>query len=619
LSAANGALTAGNLGDDVPGFYNQSITDILAGNSLAEVTSLPAADPEATDRYSEVPLAPAAAVNQRLQDRYLWRVWLNDATEFHAQRADGESVLVYQPGEGYAVLGTAYAPMIQPVDPRFREQEGRSVYQDRRAPRPAPGDEDSEIEGASERTTSRRPGSQGSGGLAGLGAQSFQPWDRDVVTDPFGPANDLVSKVPGLRIEQVVLFQGFSSNSYPMGQRNLPFLNSNLGYDLDVGALATISWSRARPTSGFFMAYTPSHVRRLRFSEWNVTDHQLALGAQKRYARWNVSFNSMNAVRGLNQVLFTPAVLRDVPNAPRTIDDLVAAVEGGQLSSDEIASVLTGAPVVDAQSETDFGRARVLSSSVNINASHSHSARLSSNFGVSGNHYQALSNPRTDDNITGLRELGQSTSVGASAGMNYKVSPETSVGVSSNVRRNYSSFRDSTAVNTSARVNRRLGRRWSVNAGAGVGTVEGEDPSAAAALGPSSSRTSTWIVNGGLNYSGRSHNLGLNGSRSAGDSVGLGATTSHQASANWNWSRPGSAWGLRGQASWYQMSISGFRGNATGGFASFGLVRQLTRETSFQANYGYQTFHSPFRGVVSNLSGHRVQMSWVWRPAGPPR
>lgn len=614
-------LTGGNIDSGGPDFYNQSLTDIIAQDSLTQIAAVPEAGglPAGSFDFTQLSLGPTAEpVNERLRDRYLWRAWLDDATEFHGQRTDGESVMVYQPGEGYAVLSAAaYSPMIQPADPRDRAPEEGSIYRDRRD-RTAPGEEDAAYGESTERTTSRKSESKGSGGLAGLG-NSFQPWDSGVVGDPFGPANALVSRVPGLRIERVVLFQGFSSNSYPRGQRSLPFANGNLGYDFDVGALATISWSRARPTGGFFMAYTPSHVRRMRFSEWTATDHQLELGAQKRFARWNVSFSNNTSVRGLQQVLFTPAVLRQVPDAPRSFDDLAAAAAGGQLSSDEIASVLTGAPVVDSQPETAFDQARVLSSSVGISASHTHSARLSSTVGVNASHYQALSNPQADDSITGLRGLNRSTSVGADAGMNYKVSQETSLGVSSNVRRNYSSYRDSTSVNTSASVHRRLGRRWSVTGGAGVGTVEGENPVAVSALGPSSQRTSTWIVNGGLNYSGRSHSFGFNGARTAGDAVGLGARTSHNATVHWNWARPGSTWGLQGQGSWYMMTIDGLPQNANGAFGGVGLVRQLSRETSFQANYSYQSFHSPFRGVVSNLSGHRVQVAWVWRPAGPPR
>jgi hypothetical protein len=637
---ATDTLTGGNLGSNGPVIPEQPLTEILAGGSLAATPDDAKAgasaliqegsESDTVAKSSAWPLKPAAqrAADPRLRDRYLWRAWLENATEFHAQRSGGKSLTVYQPGEGYAVLAAAYQPMIQPVDPRDRAPEGRSIYQDRRERGAAPGEEEQESEAAeaTERAAQKAKANRVTGSAGGF-ASSFQPWDSDIVGDPFGPANSLVSKVPGLRIEQVVLFQGFSSNGYPMEQRSLPLVNPNLGYDIDIGALATVTWSHARRTGGFFLSYTPSHIRRKNFSEWNSTDHQLAIGAVKRYARWNISLDSNNAVRGLQQVLFTPAVLRPVANAPQSFEDLVASVQGGQLTNEEIASVLTGAPVVDSRSKTDFDLARVWSSSLGASASYAHSARISSYVGVNGSHYRALSNPASDDSISGLQGLYRSTSLSGNAGVNYKLSPETSVGVGSSVSRNYSSYRDSTSVNTTASVSRRLGRNWSVNGGAGVGQVQvaplagivqGQGATPAAA-DPFARSVTTWIVNGGVNYGGRSHSFGVTASRTAGDSVGLGATNSQQATAQWSWARPNSHWAIQGQASVYQMSVDPYIGDVRGGFAGLGLVRRLSRETAIQANYSYQSFQSPFRGVVSNLSGHRVQMSWVWRPTGPPR
>jgi hypothetical protein len=640
--AASGALTGGNIAAAGPVIPQQPLDEILASGSLAATSDDAKAESSAASQEnaeshtvansSGWPLRPAAQrTDTRLRDRYLWRAWLENATEFHAHRTNGQPLTVYQPGEGYAVLAAAYQPMIQPVDPRDRAPEGRSIYQDRRDRGPAPGEEEQESEAAeaTERAAQKAEANRVRGGSGGF-ARSFQPWDSEIVGDPFGPANSLVGKVPGLRIEQVVLSQGFTSNSYPIGQgASLPFANPNLGYDLDIGAMATVTWSHARPTGGFFLSYTPSHIRRKNFSEWNSTDHQLTMGASKRYARLNVSLNSVSAVRGLQQVLFTPSVLRPVADAPGSFDDLVAAVEGGHLSNDEIASVLTGAPVVESPAKTRFDLARVLSSTLGVSASYSHSARLSSHFGVNGNHFQTLSNPASDDTISGLQGLFRSSSVAGNGGINYKVSPEMSVGVDTSVNRNYSSYRDSTSINTTASVNRRIGRSWSVNGGAGIGQVEVAPLSSTVLVpGPTSTpvaadpfarSVTTWIVNGGVNYTGRTHSFSVSASRTAGDSVGLGATDSEQATAQWTWARPSSMWGLQGQASIYRMSLDAVHGNMRGGLAGFGLIRRLSRETAFQANYSYQTFQSPFRGVVSNLSGHRVQMSWVWRPTGPPR
>jgi hypothetical protein len=625
-------LTAGNIPAGNAGFagsLNNAVADEFSSSRAASLTAADSAlRAESSLAESSAgstrgaassgwPLAPSRnRLDPKLRDGYLWRAWMEKAAEFHAKRVQGKSLLLYHPGEGYAVLRAAYQPMIQPVKPREdSESQDRSVYQDRRDPREAPGTLPAEPDPNAR--PAGKSGRSASGKLSGLGAgNSFQPWDSDALANPFGPANSVVSRVPGLRIERVVLFQGVSSNGYPM-EAGIPRFDQNLGYDVDLGATATISWTRARRTSSLFMVYTPSHFRRMRYSEWNSTDHELGLGVNKSFRRWGVSARANSGIRGLPEVLFTPAVLRSVPNAPGSFDDLLQAAEGGQLSSDEIASVLTGTPVVEAQPKTRFDKGQVLSSSLNAGASYAATPRLSTNFGVSASHYQALSTPESDDNVVGLLGVNRATSYGANGGMDYLLSPDVSVGVNSTARRSYSSYHEASSVNTSGTVTKRIGRKWSVNGGAGIGTVTGID-ARSKSLGALPQTNSSWIVNGGLNYSGREHRLGVTGGRTLGDSVGLGAQVSYTAGAQWQWNRVGTPWGLYGHANWYKMSLQGFR-DTQGTFVGGGLMRQLSRETSFQADYSYQQFNSPYRGVVSNLSGHRLQMSWMWRPAGAPR
>ncbi len=550
--------------------------------------------------------------DDKLREGYLWRAWLEGAAKFHAQRAHGKSLTVYKPGEGYAVLDAAYRPMIQPVRPQDdSEDQDRSVYKDRREPRVAPGDQaDPAVQDERPPVRQRRDNSLGS-----PGAQSFQPWDSEAMTEPMGAAKAIVSRVPGLRIERVVLFQGFTTNGYPTGNGASPFFSQNLGYDIDVGAMATISWTRARPTGSLFMLYTPSHTSRMRYSDWNTTDHELTLGATKKFRRWDLGVNSNNGVRGLPQVLFSPAVLRPVATPPATFDGLVQAAEGGQLSSEEIASVLTGTPVVEKQPQTRFDEGQVLSLSLSTTANYSASPRLSFNLGASATHFHTISNPVSADNVVGLQGLNRATSIGGNGGMNYKLSPGTTVGVESNLRRSRSTFSESTSVNTSATISKQVGRRWTVRGGGGMGTVDGHSMTHLDA--PARTRSS-WIVKGGVAYTGRANTLEIDAQRSLGDSVGLGGEISHTVGANWKWMRPGASWGLYSHANWYRISIEGY-GPTQGALAGGGLIRQLTRETSFQAEYSYQMFNSPFRGVVSNLNGQRVQMSWIWKPAGGPR
>ncbi|MDA0206412.1 MAG: hypothetical protein O3A53_10040 [Acidobacteria bacterium] len=47
---------------------------------------------------------------------------------------------------------------------------------------------------------------------------------------------------------------------------------------------------------------------------------------------------------------------------------------------------------------------------------------------------------------------------------------------------------------------------------------------------------------------------------------------------------------------------------------SAGLSRRLTPSTTFRSDYYFGEYVSPFSGVASNISLHRLQMSLVWRP-----
>ena len=624
-------LTAGNipyentsqLSESLPNAAVNEVSARLAASSTAADSPLPVAANEGATKDAAAtsgwPLAPSRGrVDQKLRDGYLWRAWLEEATKFHAKRTHGKSLLIYHPGEGYAVLDAAYRPMIQPVQPggADKDKEDRSVYQDRREPREAP--EDSTANDGStnpdEPPPVVRPRRGGSGRL-GSGVQSFQPWDSEAMTEPMSAAKALVSHVPGLRIDRVVLFQGFSSNGYPAQGGMSPYLQQNLGYDIDVGAMATISWTRSRPTGSVFMMYTPSYLRRSRYSEWNSLDQQLAFGVNKKLRRWDLGVQSSNAVRGLPEVLFSPAVTRTVDSPPASFDDLVHAAEGGQLSSDEIASVLTGTPVIDKQPKTRFDEGQVLSMEFSATAAYSASPRLTLSAVADANRYQTLSTPASADSEVGLIGLRRATSIGGTGGANYQLSPSLTVGVTSTVRQSHSDYFDARSVNTSGTINKRLGRRWSVKAGGGIGMVNSEN---VASLTATPRTRSSWIVDAGLRYSGRAHTFAIDGRRSLGDSVGLGGGVSYGAGAQWQWNRPGAEWGLYSHANWYKISLDGYPGTG-GAFVGGGLIRQLTRETSFQAEYSYQMFNSPFRGVVSNLNGHRVQMSWVWKPTGPPR
>jgi hypothetical protein len=153
---ASDALTGGNIPAGNAISLSESLTDAVAdelsqrsaGSSTAADRALPSdrsADPTRESASTGWPLARSRRhLDAQLRELYLWRAWLEGATQFHAKRAQGRSLLIYHPDEGYAVLraaaGGAYQPMFEPAKPDEESEEtDRSVYQDRRERRDAPG------------------------------------------------------------------------------------------------------------------------------------------------------------------------------------------------------------------------------------------------------------------------------------------------------------------------------------------------------------------------------------------------------------------------------------------------------------------------------------------------
>jgi hypothetical protein len=159
-----------------------------------------------------------------------------------------------------------------------------------------------------------------------------------------------------------------------------------------------------------------------------------------------------------------------------------------------------------------------------------------------------------------------------------------------------------------------LSRHWTYQAGAGIGTIDfGESPSSQFRL---ANRT-TWTAHGMLGYTTGPHQISLSASRLVGDSMGFGARSSMQANLTWNWQPRFSPWGTHAgiALSRSDVAISSQEGREfSSDLYSAGLSRRLTPSTTFRTDYYFGEYVSPYSGVASNMSLHRLQMSLAWRP-----
>jgi len=428
-----------------------------------------------------------------------------------------------------------------------------------------------------------------------------------------GSAADLSRLAPGLRIDNVQLFSGYSSNGVPSSGFFAPGA-SLLGADMDVGARATISYRRAGQHNNFTLAYSPGYTARFRYNQWNTADHILSLGFSRELgARWGFAVKADGGLVGLEQAWLVAPTIHRVENPPTSIEELMERAAAGEFTDDEVASLLTGSPVVDDPGGIGLGVSRVVRAAANATLTYAHSPRTSMSFSGSGSTYQVL----TDDGPERVNFFQRSDLLTGNLGLKHKLDSRTTIGVDGTSRSIRSNFQRGLSNQISVSYSKVLRSRWeySIRGGGGVANNEAIPGQGTISLPLlSQSATPTWVLGGSLRYSGRANRFGFSLNRDTGDSWGTGATAMINGGLDWQWMRPTSSWGLSAGAS-YSRSVGDqdFR-NIESALAHGGLVQRLNAVMMLRTDYIYSRYASAYRGLVPNIAIHRVQATLVWSP-----
>lgn len=437
--------------------------------------------------------------------------------------------------------------------------------------------------------------------------------------------SETLSFIPGLHLSNVSVFSGFSSNGISNQQNSF----IDVGGDYDFGASATVAFLRNWRRTNLRLNYTPVHRRRARFGEWNSTDHRLSISSGHQLSRrWSIGSAVSAANSGLEAFWFELPVFSQVENPPASFDELFRMVEAGELTDDQFASVLTGAPVVEDEGGQGFDLSRVLNVSASANAAYAYSPRLS--FSVSGSisDTRLLEDPLIGRRISvgGRQNINGLSQASLSGSASYSLDRRTNLNTGYTQSQQLSSVFDNTMRNVYIGFGRRFGRSWNIGANVGVGavswgTVPGgalENSLLAGGLNLNNPMRMTWTAGGNIGYRVRAHRFQFSAGRTAGDNFGLGSQSSMNASGGWSWSTRDSVWSAGASAS-YIKSMAGFglSGDNSILTRSIGgsLSRRVTSTTAVQTSYYFGEFSSPFRGLFVNNSIHRVQASFVWSPA----
>jgi hypothetical protein len=422
-----------------------------------------------------------------------------------------------------------------------------------------------------------------------------------------GNLNPLENRRGGFHLYNVTGFVGWESVASPYGSGYLLPSTSGLGGDETYGAAATVGWTRPTERSNISLMYTASYGGRVRYSDWNAVNHFITLSANRQLSRkWNVGLSGTSVISTYDQLLFSPTLFGSLSAAPGTFDDLASAVLAGKYTNDQLASLLTGAPVIESPSRTLLFGNRVFSNSAAINVGYAHSQRLSFQFSAGAGETQHLRDKGPE--ASQYPYLIPHASYGsASVGASYALSPKTQVGVTMSANRGFSRIQNAYTTYGTGYIGRTIARHWFARVHGGAGFITNLDsryPAGDGGIRP--------VAGASLGYRSYANTLMGSYDRVLGQSYGVGAADTTIISAAWHWWRPGRTWGLTSSYTKEQLRNSVF-GDVDGWRAAFGATRMLGRHAMAETQYSYASYigRSGLAPYKSDQSAVQLSVSWV--------
>lgn len=415
----------------------------------------------------------------------------------------------------------------------------------------------------------------------------------------------------GLRLYKASVFSGYSSSAFPLaaGQFLSPGLGA-IGPDVNYGANATLGWQKHGDRTNLSIGYSGTYTGMARYTDLNAFGHSFSMNAGRRIARkWSVTASASAQDTTLAQYLYEPATLSAISELPSSFDDLAAAFSVGHFSNDQIASMLTGAPILEAPARSLLLGDRILSYAVQSSVTWARSSRLSFHFGsfaAGGQHRaggQGILNSAAPQAYLMPRSLGAT----GGAGMSYALSPRTQVGVDVEEHHLVNRFQSSYGTTATASLGRKMGKRWFLR-GYGGGSFT---HMLRQSVGTPSTRQ---VVGGGsLGFRTYAHTFLGSFDRYNVNTYGLGVGVNTSAAGSWRWRRPASRWSVFASFGEQRMRDTGFA-DLSGWRASAGVAQSLSDHMVLNTEYVYLSNGGSFGGNVYNLAVHSVRVSLGWAP-----
>lgn len=416
----------------------------------------------------------------------------------------------------------------------------------------------------------------------------------------------------GFRLYGVSFYSGYSTSALPqgLGQAATPGAQ-DVGGAANYGASASFGWQHHRQRTSFSMMYTSAYVGMTHYSDLNALNHSLTVTASRELARkWTLFLTGAAQDSTLAEFLYQPSALSVLTQLPATFDDLAAAFSIGQFSNSQMASMLTGASMLESPARGLLLGNRVLSYTANLGLNYAASSRLSF-------HFAALS--AGGQNIRGGQSgvpqvtyaVPRSIGMSGGVGLSYALSPRTQVGLNVEENRMTNKYQNANITNATVSAGRRMGMRWFLNLRGGGSVIQTTKSFYNVPI-------STQVIGGGsLGFRTYTQTFVASYDRTSADTYGFAVGKNTSATGSWNWRRPGSRWTIFASGQQQQMSGTGFAA-ITGWEASGGISESLNAHTSLSTQYVYYTMKGNYAGTLSNMVAHSVRLTLSWNPQPVP-
>jgi hypothetical protein len=419
------------------------------------------------------------------------------------------------------------------------------------------------------------------------------------------------SQASGIGLYGISVFSGYSTVAYPGGVGGAPSLgypSLGLGPDESYGASASAGWQRKLENTNLSAFYSVSYAGLVHYSGANGFSQNLNIAASWNLGpKWSLVVSGTAADADLAQTLFQPSSTSLLTQLPASFNDLAASFSVGQFSNAQNASLLSGAPTLDATEQAILFGDRVISYGGSASVTYTPNSRLSFHFAsFSGGGMQQSKLPGTPSD-----EMSHSIGFLGGVSMSYALSPRTNLTASVNENRTVSTFQSMWDTTATAGIGRKMSERWFLSGYAGIAFLD--IPQNTPQYNQDSPQSRQVIGGASLGFKSYQHTFVVSASRSTSDALGLLVGTSTTVGGSWSWHHPGSKWNLIAGFSDEQVSNTGFA-SLSGWQASAGVFRPLNSHTTMSAQYAYLHSSGSYLGSNTTFGIQSVRVSLGWTP-----